>query len=148
MKKKLLAFAFVAFLAFPSHAQSQKSAFWAGTLEAALPLAGHAYAGDAKAGLIPASVFVGGLGMYVVGAYLWTDDFADALSCIIPSDSCWDDRSSSGGDVLVILGTATMFGAKAWGVWSAANVAKGFDVSLRPLGGRGVALSARFRSPW
>ena len=121
-------------LALPVGVEAQTKKVWgAAILEAVIPVSGHAYAGDAGAGLVPAAVFAGGLGLYVAGAYQWTGDFAEALGCILPDPSCRDGEDDSrGGDVLAVLGVAAIVGGKIWGVWSSVDAAKRFNVSIRP----------------
>lgn len=124
----------LALLAVPAGAEAQtKSVVGAALLEAVIPVSGHAYAGDAGAGLAPAAVVAGGLGLYVAGVYQWTGDFAEALGCILPDPSCRDTEDGSrSGDVLAVPGVTAMLGGKIWGVWSAVDTARQFNVSVRP----------------
>jgi len=79
MKKAFLFIVIISFLSTNLFAQSnsdawlkynaeKKSEFAAGALEFLIPVVGHAYAGDAGRGVVPALVSAGGLVIMIAGA--------------------------------------------------------------------------------
>lgn len=106
----------------------KKSQLTAGVLEALVPVVGHAYAGDAGRGVIPAVVSVGGLVIMIAGA--------------------------GELDVTVItLGYLGYLGGRVWGIVSAVQTADDYNrklkqqlkLSLRPVrGGVGLTVSYNF----
>ncbi len=100
----------------------RKSAFAAGALEWFIPLVGHAYAGDVRAGLLPGAVRVGGFAMMVVGAGLFAADIAEG----------GDD---SGGGGLIVGGLLATAAGTIWGTVSAVSTANRHNARLREGGG-------------
>jgi hypothetical protein len=92
---------------------SPRSALAAGALELFFPTLGHAYAGNRGRGLPPLLVFVAGIAVMMEG-----------------SDHCQAGERCG----ILFAGAATMVAGKAWGVYSAARLARstrdGADVGL------------------
>jgi hypothetical protein len=84
----------------------KKSEFAAGALEFLIPVVGHAYAGDAGRGVIPAVVSVGGLVVLVVGA---------------------SDINAG----VVTVGYLAYLGGRIWGIVSAVNTAEDYNSNLK-----------------
>ncbi|MHB8931074.1 MAG: hypothetical protein ACYC5R_10815 [Melioribacteraceae bacterium] len=84
----------------------KKSEFAAGALEFLIPVVGHAYAGDAGRGVIPAVVSVGGLVVLVVGA---------------------SDLNAG----VATVGYLAYLGGRIWGIVSAVNTAEDYNSNLK-----------------
>lgn len=95
----------------------KKNEFAAGALEWLIPIVGHHYAGDARAGLVPAAVSGGGLVGVIFGATLKSD-------CFGVDDLC------QGNGTVMALGWVTYLGGRVWGIVSALDVAKEFNRNL------------------
>lgn len=122
MKKTLLSIAGIAFLAmllsknlFAQQTNSdawlkynadKKSEFAAGALEFLVPVVGHAYAGDAGRGVVPAIVSVGGLVVLIAGA---------------------SDLDAT----VATLGYLAYLGGRIWGIVSAVNTAENYNANLK-----------------
>ncbi len=142
MKKAFLFFVFIAFLSTNLFAQSstdawtkynaeKKSELTAGVLEWLIPVVGHAYAGDAERGLLPAGVSVGGLVLIF---------------------------ASGGESGLITAGLLGYLVGRIWGIVSAVQTGEDFNnnlktklnLSLKPMkfpnetAGYGVTLSVNF----
>ena len=94
-------------------------------LELILPVLGHAYAGDAKRGILPAIVHVGGFATLILVALENIGDF--------PLGDLFGEEENSGGnglDARVYAGLAAFLGGKVWGVVSAARTARDHNRSL------------------
>lgn len=113
--------------------EGRKSGAVAAGLEIVLPILGHGYAGNAKRGILPAIVNVGGL----VAFYSQVEDG------FVPSNA------------VVNIGLAAAIGGKVWGVISAVRTARSHNRSLSsgnasltllptPDGGLGVGMNLRF----
>ena len=109
--------------ALARYSVEKKSEFAAAGLEALVPIVGHAYAGDAKAGLVPLAVSVGGLVVIVVGV-------SRATSCIREEFGLCSEFGSGGGG-LILAGFAAYLGGRVWGIVSALNLAKDHNTALR-----------------
>lgn len=83
-------------------------------LEWFIPVVGHAYAGDAKAGLIPAGVTLGGAALFIGGA----------ANCV--SFDC-----EGGAAAAVLGGFVTVVGGRIWGIVSAYQTAGRKNRELR-----------------
>lgn len=109
-------------------------------LELAVPVLGHAYAGDAGRGVVPAVVAVGGVGMVAlssrsVDTATGFDEFIEALA-------------------LGLLGVTAGVGGKIWGLASAVDTARDHNrrlqehvsptLGLTPDGRASIGLSLRF----
>lgn len=116
----------------PPQAQERKNPYVAAGLEFLLPILGHAYAGNAKRGILPTVVFVGGF----VGMVARIDIFAEA-------------------DALDYLLLGAFVGGRIWGIASAAMTANEHNRSLSstnadlallptPDGRLGVGVAFRF----
>lgn len=127
MKRLTLSLAaLVVFFVAPVHAQEtdpalvylaeKKEAWVAVAAEWFLPIVGHAYAGDAKRGLLPAAVTVGGFGLVIAGV----DQSLDGLFT--------DDNE---GQTLAILGLTAIVGGRIWGIVSAGKTAGDTNRALR-----------------
>ena len=79
-----------------------------------IPVVGHAYAGDAKAGLLPAGVTVGGLALVVGGAA-----------------SCLDFECEGGAAAAVTAGLVATASGRIWGIVSAYRTAGKTNRELR-----------------
>ncbi len=117
MKRALLFFALIAFLSANLFAQAttdawvkyeaeKKSEFGAGALEFLIPVVGHAYAGDAGRGVVPAIVSVGGIVVLVAGA---------------------SDLDAT----IATLGYLAYLGGRIWGIVSAVNTAEDYNANLK-----------------
>ena len=84
----------------------KKSEFAAGGLEFLIPIVGHAYAGDAGRGVIPAVVSVGGIVVLVAGA---------------------SDLNAT----VATLGYLAYLGGRIWGIVSAVNTAEDYNSNLK-----------------
>jgi len=84
----------------------KKSEFAAGALEFLIPVVGHAYAGDAGRGVIPAVVSVGGLVVLVAGA---------------------SDLNAG----VAAFGYLAYLGGRIWGIVSAVNTAEDYNANLK-----------------
>jgi hypothetical protein len=114
--------------AWNKYQAEKKSELAAGVLEALIPVVGHAYAGDAGKGVVPAVVSVGGLVLMVAGA-----GNLDAT--------------------VIALGYLGYLGGRVWGIVSAVQTAEDYNVklkqqlklSLTPVrGGIGMSVSYNF----
>ena len=83
----------------------KKNEFAAGGLEWLIPIVGHHYAGDAKAGYVPAAVSAGGLVVSIVGL-------------------------SQVNGTITSLGLLTYSVGRVWGVVSALDLAREFNRDL------------------
>ena len=83
-------------------------------LEWVIPVVGHAYAGDAKAGLVPAGVTVGGLAVMIGGAA-----------------SCGYLECDGGAGAAIIGGFVGVIGGRIWGMVSAHQTAGRINRELR-----------------
>lgn len=97
-------------------------------LELILPVLGHAYAGDAKRGILPAAVHVAGFATLILVA-------VENLNVSFPlgdlfSESEEENSSGNGLDAGVYVGLAAFLGGKVWGVVSAAGTARDYNRSL------------------
>ncbi len=90
-------------------------------LEALVPLAGHAYAGDWRRGAFPALVRVAGGAVAIAHHDVW----CGTLKC---GTDVWDDR-------LFLAGAAVYLGGTVWGSVSARRTARDRNEALRE--GRG-----------
>lgn len=102
--------------AWNKYQAEKKSELTAGVLEALIPVVGHAYAGDAGRGVIPAIVSVGGLVVMIAGA-----GNLDAT--------------------VISLGYLGYLGGRVWGIVSAVQTAEDFNVRLK----QQMKLSIRMR---
>lgn len=84
----------------------KKSEFAAGALEFLIPVVGHAYAGDAGRGVIPAVVSVGGIIVLVAGA---------------------SDLNAG----VATVGYLAYLGGRIWGIVSAVNTAEDYNTNLK-----------------
>ncbi len=88
-------------------------------LEMAIPIVGHAYVDDAKVGLKPTVVSVGGLVLAIAGT---------SVGCRQQFlGSCIQD----GNDALIIGGVLAYLGGRVWGVVSAMDYARRHNEELR-----------------
>ena len=120
-------------LPLPLQLQSPKSGAVAAGLEIVLPILGHGYAGNARRGILPAVLRVGG----VVAFYSQVEDG------FVPSNG------------VVYGGLAAVIGGTIWGIVSAVRTANDYNRSLSsdnasltllptPDGGLGVGMAVRF----
>lgn len=91
-------------------------------LEAFIPLGGHLYAGDVRAGFVPAIVSVGGVVGMFVGANL--ESGCDTSFGVEVCDSY-------SNDAVILLGTLIYLGGRAWGVLSAIETVEQFNQALQ-----------------
>ncbi len=91
-------------------------------MELVIPVVGHAYAGDACAGLTPALVSGAGLVGVVVGLNLSVTD-CETLSGF---EFC----TTSANGTVVALGWLTYLGGRAWGVVSTFDTVRRFNRDL------------------
>lgn len=98
----------------------KKNEIVAGALEWLVPIVGHHYAGNARAGYVPAAVSGGGLVGVIVGSTL--------------SSNCYSaggvEICQSGNGTVVALGWLTYLGGRVWGIVSALDVARQFNRDL------------------
>ena len=117
MKKAFLFIVIISFLSTNLFAQSnsdawlkynaeKKSEFAAGALEFLIPVVGHAYAGDAGRGVVPALVSAGGLVIMIAGA-------SDVNAGIMG------------------IGYIAYLGGRIWGIVSAVQTAEDFNNNLK-----------------
>lgn len=84
----------------------KKSEFAAGALEFLIPVVGHAYAGDAGRGVVPAIVSAGGIVVLIAGA---------------------SDLDAT----VATLGYLAYLSGRIWGIVSAVNTAEDYNMSLK-----------------
>ncbi len=92
--------------AWNKYQAEKKSELTAGVLEFLIPVVGHAYAGNAGKGVVPAVVSVGGLVVAIVGA--GNLDYTIAL-----------------------LGYLGYLGGRIWGIVSAVQTADDYNMNLK-----------------
>ena len=93
----------------PQVQEAEKDLGGALFLELLVPVLGHAYAGDARRGVLPAVVTLGGVGMIFGGAS--ARDYA--------------------GVIVALGGIAVSAGGKIWGLVSAVDTARDYNRRLR-----------------
>ena len=122
-------------------------------LELILPVLGHAYAGDAKRGILPAVVHVAGFATLILVA---VENIGDFPLGDLFSESEEENSGGNGLDARMYVGLAAFLGGKVWGVVSAARTARDYNRSLSspprasvvvgpaPYGGIAAGLVLRF----
>lgn len=102
------------------YAEQKKEPWAAVGLEWLVPVVGHAYAGDAKRGLLPAAVSVGGIVVAVAGP----------KSCETETSAgvVWEYCEAGSG---AIIGALVFVGGRIWGMVSASRTANEFNRDLR-----------------
>ena len=90
-------------------------------LEAFIPLVGHAYAGDVRAGFVPATVSGIGIVGMIVGSNL-----KSGCQTSFGIEIC----DSYSNDAVILLGLLAYLGGRTWGVISTIDTVKQFNQAL------------------
>ncbi len=97
----------------------KKDEFAAAALELAIPVLGHAYVGDARAGLRPLAISLGGIAVWVVG---------ESVGC---QNELLGSCVNKGNDALILLGVGGYLAGRIWGIISAMDLAQTHNEDLR-----------------
>ncbi len=98
----------------------KKNELAAGALEWLIPIVGHHYAGDARAGFAPAAVSGAGIVGVILGGTIKSD-------CVVGGGI---EVCQRGNGTIVTLGWMTYLGGRVWGILSALDVAREFNRDL------------------